>query len=69
MSAFSISPYQILTVIGGATGIVTAIFHAAMYIGRLSVKVERHEDLLHSHGQRLRNHDEELRFLKGIGQA
>lgn len=42
-----------------AIALVTAIWHAAMYVGRLTVKVQRHED-------RLDDHDEEFREIKSI---
>jgi hypothetical protein len=44
---------MILAVVGGAAGLVTAIWHAAMYVGKLTVKVDRHEDRLNDHEDRL----------------
>lgn len=62
----TLSPSEILTTIAGAAGLVTAIWHAAMYVGKLTVKVQRHEDRIEEHDARLTDHDQELRFLKGI---
>jgi hypothetical protein len=49
----TISTAEILSVIAGAAGLVTAIWHAAMYVGKLTVKVDRHEDRLNDHDERL----------------
>lgn len=49
----TISTEMILTVVGGAAGLVTAIWHAAMYVGKLTVKVDRHEDRLNDHEDRM----------------
>lgn len=49
----SLGPAEILTSIAGAVAIVTAIWHAAMYVGKLTVKVDRHEDRLTDHEDRL----------------
>jgi hypothetical protein len=49
----TISTEVLLTVVGGAAAIVTAIWHAAMYVGKLTVKVDRHEDRLNDHEDRL----------------
>jgi hypothetical protein len=49
----TISTTEILTVIAGAAGLVTAIWHAAMYVGKLTVKVDRHEDRLDDHEHEL----------------
>lgn len=59
MGNLTISTTEVLTVIAGAAGLVTAIWHAAMYVGKLTVKVERHED-------RLNDHDDEFKFIKGL---
>lgn len=59
MGNVTISTGEVLAVIAGAAGLVTAIWHAAMYVGKLTVRVERHED-------RLNDHDDELKFIKGI---
>ena len=48
-----ISTETLLTVIGGAVALVTAIWHAAMYVGKLTVKVDRHEDRLNDHEDRI----------------
>lgn len=58
----SVTATEALAVIG----IVTAIFHMAMYIGVIWNKVARHSDQIHGHGARLDDHDQELRFLKGL---
>jgi hypothetical protein len=60
------SPAELLTVIAGASGLVTAIWHAAMYVGKLTVRLERHEDRLQKVDTKLSDHDDELRFLKGL---
>lgn len=62
----NIDPQVALAVIGGAAALATAIWHAGLYVGRLSVKVDGHADRLDSHDNRLEDHDKELRFLKGI---
>ena len=49
MGNLTISTTEILTVIAGAAGLVTAIWHAAMYVGKLTVTVDRHEDRLNDH--------------------
>lgn len=49
----TITTEAVLAVIGGAAGLVTAIWHAAMYVGKLTVKVDRHEDRLNDHEDRL----------------
>lgn len=66
MGNVTLSPSEVLTAITGAAAIVTAIWHAAMYVGKLTVKLDRHEDRLSNHEGRLADHDEELRFLKDI---
>lgn len=60
MGNFTISPTEVLTVIGGAAAIVTAMWHAAMNIGKLTVKVDRHEDRLNDHEDQLDHHKERL---------
>lgn len=49
----AVSTQEVLAVIAGAVGLVTAIWHAAMYVGKLTVKVERHEDRLNDHDDRI----------------
>ena len=66
MGNLTISTTEILTVIAGAAGLVTAIWHAAMYVGKLTVRVQQHEIRIDDHDGRLDDHDSELRFLKGI---
>jgi NADP-dependent 3-hydroxy acid dehydrogenase YdfG len=53
MGNVSFSTSEVLAVIGGAAGLVTAIWHAAMYVGKLTVKVDRHEDRLNDHEDRI----------------
>jgi hypothetical protein len=48
-----VSTQEVLAVVAGAVGLVTAIWHAAMYVGKLTVKVERHEDRLNDHEDRI----------------
>jgi len=69
MGDLTISTGQILAVVAGAAGLVTSIWHAAIAIGRLTVKVERHGDRLDKHEGKLSDHDGELKFLKGIGRG
>lgn len=57
MGTVTITPQEWLAVIGGAVALVTAIWHAAMYVGRLTVKVERHEDRLDDHDKALERLD------------
>jgi hypothetical protein len=52
---------ELLAVIGGAVAVATAIFHGAMFIGKLTVKVERHED-------RLNKHDKDLDRLEAVAR-
>jgi hypothetical protein len=53
MGSYTITPGEVLAVVAGAAGLVTAIWHAAMYVGKLTVKVDRHEDRLNDHADRL----------------
>jgi hypothetical protein len=53
MGSYTITPGEVLAVVAGAAGLVTAIWHAAMYVGKLTVKVDRHEDRLNNHEDRL----------------
>lgn len=53
MGQVTISPSELLAVIAGSAGLVTAIWHAAMYVGKLTVKVDRHEDRLNDHEDRI----------------
>ena len=62
----SIDPQLALAVIGGAAAIATAIWHAGLYVGKLSTRIDRHNDRLNEHDGKLDDHDKELRFLKGI---
>jgi len=62
----NIDPQLALAVIGGAAAIATAIWHAGIYIGRLTTRIDRHTDRLDEHDQKLTDHDDELRFLKGL---
>ena len=66
MGNVTLSPSELLTVIAGAAALVTGIWHAAMHIGRLSVKVERHSDKIRNLDERIDACDQELRFLKGL---
>jgi hypothetical protein len=45
----TINTQELLAVIGGGVSLTTAIWYAAMYVGRLSVRLERHEDRLDEH--------------------
>lgn len=66
---------QVLLVIGGASATVSLIFHVGLYVGKLVNRVDRHSDTLSDHGKRLdghdgkiEEHDDEFRFIKGIGK-
>lgn len=63
---FSLSPAEILTVIAGTTAMITGLFHAAMYVGKLTVRVEMNTVEIKVHDGRLGDHDAEFRFLKGL---
>lgn len=58
MGNVTISTSEVLTVIAGTVAIVTGLWHAAMYVGKLTVTVDRHED-------RLNDHESELETLRG----
>jgi len=62
----TITSGEILAVLGGAFSLVTFIWYAAMYVGKLTVRVDDHTRELKSHESRLDDHDGELRFLKDI---
>lgn len=62
----NIDPQLALAVIGGAAAIATVIWHAGLYVGKMSTRIDRHDDRLDEHDKTLGNHDDELRFLKGI---
>lgn len=49
----SLSIVDVVTIVAGTAAIVTAIWHAAMYVGKLTVKIDRHEDRLNDHEARL----------------
>ena len=53
MGTVTLSPSEVLATIGAAAALVTAIWHAAMYVGKLTVKVDRHEDRLNDHEERI----------------
>jgi hypothetical protein len=61
-----LNPSEILAAIGGAAAIVTAIWHAAMYVGKLTVRVDRHQDRLDNHDDRLDRHDEQIGRFSGL---
>lgn len=44
---------ELVEVIAGTVAIVTGVFHAAMYIGKLSVRMSRAEDRLDDHDERI----------------
>jgi hypothetical protein len=62
----NLSPELAIAVMTGTVAIVTGLWHAAMYVGKLTVKVDRHEDRLNQHESKLDDHDHEFRFLKGL---
>jgi hypothetical protein len=49
---------QLVTIVAGSAAIVTAIWHAAMYVGKLTVKVQRHDDRLDGHDKRIEKLEE-----------
>lgn len=53
MGNVTISSQEVLAVIGGAATVVTAIWYAAMYVGKLTVKVELHSGQLDAHEGRI----------------
>jgi hypothetical protein len=53
MGTLSISAEQVLAVIAGAAGFITAVWHAAMYIGKITVRLSRVEDRLDIHQDRI----------------
>jgi hypothetical protein len=62
----NIDPQVTLAVIAGAAAIATAIWHAGIYVGKISTRIDRHDDRLNEHDGKLGDHDDELRFLKGL---
>lgn len=58
----TLSAGNILAVIG----IVTAIFQGGIFIGVIWNKLARHEDQIRAHTERLDDHDDELKFIKGL---
>ena len=61
MGQVTLSPSEILTAIAGAAGVVTAIWHAAMYVGKLTVKLQGHELRLDDHEERIERTERSLR--------
>jgi hypothetical protein len=53
MGTVTVSAEQVLAVVGAAAAIITAVWHAAMYIGKITVRVSRVEDRLDIHAERL----------------
>jgi len=49
MGNITISGQEVLSVLVGTVAIVSAIWHAAMYIGKLTVRVSRIEDRIEDH--------------------
>jgi hypothetical protein len=35
-------------------------------VGKMSTRIDRHDDRLNEHDDKLGDHDDELRFLKGL---
>lgn len=44
---------ELLAVIGGAAGLVTLVWHSAMYVGKMTVRLDRVEDRVDDHDERL----------------
>lgn len=53
MGNVTINTQEFIAVIAGSAAIVTAIWHAAMYIGKLQVRMSRVEDRLDDHDERI----------------
>ncbi len=49
----TISAEQIMVVVGSVAGAVTAIFHFAMYIGKLTNRIERVERRMDDHEEHI----------------
>jgi hypothetical protein len=49
----SLGTVEVAEIIAATVAIVSGIFHAALYIGKLSVRIERHEDRLNDHDERI----------------
>jgi hypothetical protein len=56
----NITVEQVLVVIGGATAFTTFVWHAAMYVGKLTNRVEMLES-------RVSDHDRAISEFKGLG--
>lgn len=54
MGTVTISTQELLVVIGGAVSIVTAIWYAALYVGKITVRLDRHEDRLNDHAKAIK---------------
>lgn len=52
MGNFTITPGEVMAALVGGAALATTIWHAAMYVGKLTVKVDRHEDRLNDHDDR-----------------
>lgn len=55
---------QGLAVFGVAGAVVSFIWHAGMYVGKLKNELSRHSDTLSLHGQRIDRHDTEIHDLQ-----
>lgn len=61
---FSISEWASFIVAGVTAG--TALWHAAMYVGRLTLRVEDHSRRIDDHEDRLDDQERVLRQFKGV---
>lgn len=62
----NVDPQVALAVIGAAAAIATAIWHAGLYAGKLTTRLDGQQERLDGHDRKLDDHDDELRFLKGL---
>jgi hypothetical protein len=49
----NIDPQVAIGVIAGAAAIATAIWHAGLYVGKLTVRVDGHDAELEQHDERI----------------
>jgi len=61
-----VSPEQIVGLVLGGTSIGSGVFWTGITFGRILARVERAEERLAIHAQRLDDHDDEFRVIKGL---
>ena len=57
---------EILAVIGVAISLTTGLWYAAMHIGKLTNRVDRHEDIIKNLEYRDDTHDERIRDIMAM---